>query len=78
MALLLSANLLMLVWRLAMRALHTGRLYGWAEGGRAVMRQPVSNIILVMTAWRALRDHLRGRGDGRLVWDKTPHRFPLM
>lgn len=78
LALLLSVNLLMLLWRLAMRALHTGRLYGWAEGVRAVLRQPVSNIILVMTAWRAFRDHMRGRGGQPLVWDKTVHRFPLL
>lgn len=78
LALLLSANLLLLLWRLAMRALHTGRLYGWAEGLRAVLRQPVSNIILVMTAWRAFRDHVRGRKGELLVWDKTMHRFPLL
>ena len=78
LALLLLVNLPMLLWRLAMRALHTGHIYGWAEGARAVLRQPVSNIILVMTAWRAFRDHLRGRGGGRLVWDKTVHRFPAL
>ena len=78
LTLLLSVNLAMLLWRLAMRALHTGRLYGWAEGARAVLRQPVSNIILVMTAWRAFRDHLRGRGGGPLIWDKTVHRFPVL
>lgn len=78
LALVLSVNLLMLLWRLAMRALHTGRLYGRAEGVRAVLRQPVSNIILVMTAWRAFRDHLRGRGGGPVIWDKTVHRFPVL
>ncbi len=78
LALLLLVNLPMLLWRLAMRALHTGHVYGWAEGVRAVLRQPVSNIILVMTAWRAFRDHLRWRGGGPLVWDKTVHRFPVL
>ena len=78
LAVLLSVNLLLLLWRLAMRALHTGRLYGLAEGVRAVLRQPVSNIILVMTAWRAFRDHLRGRSGSPLVWDKTVHRFPVL
>lgn len=78
LALLLLVNTPMLLWRLAMRALHTGHIYGWAEGARAVLRQPVSNIILVMTAWRAFRDHLRGRGGGPLIWDKTVHRFPVL
>ena len=78
LALLLLVNLPMLLWRLAMRALHTGHVYGWAEGARAVLRQPISNIILVMTAWRAFRDHLRGRGGQPLVWDKTVHRFPVL
>lgn len=78
MAGLLQANLLLLAWRLAMRAIQTGTHYGWREAARALLRQPVSNIILVMTAWRALRDHILGLLGRPLVWDKTVHRFPLL
>ncbi len=77
-AFLLYANLVLVVWRLAMRAMHSARVYGPAEGVRAIVRQPVSNIILVMTAYRALRDYLRGRRGAALVWDKTVHRFPAL
>lgn len=69
-------NLLLLLWRLAMRGWFTARLYGWRQGAMAVLRQPVSNIILIMTAWRALLGHWRGLAGQPLVWDKTVHAFP--
>lgn len=75
---LMLANLGMLLWRLGMRAMHTAQIHGWRQGVRAVLRQPVSNIILVMTAWRALRDHLLGMRGKPLVWDKTVHHFPML
>lgn len=77
-ALLLIVNLALLLWRLAMRAGHTAHVYGWQQGARAILRQPVSNVILVMTAWRAFRDHWRGRRGGPLLWDKTVHSFPAL
>ena len=77
-ALLLIVNLALLLWRLAMRAGHTAHVYGWQQGARAILRQPVSNVILVMTAWRAFRDHWRGRRGGPLLWDKTAHSFPAL
>ena len=69
-------NLLLLIWRLAMRGWFAGRLYGLGHGVMAVLRQPVSNFILVMTAWRALWFHWRGLTGQPLVWDKTDHQFP--
>lgn len=75
---LMLGNLGMLLWRLAMRGLHTAQIHGWRQGIRAVLRQPVSNIILVMTAWRALRDHVLGMRGKPLVWDKTVHHFPML
>jgi adsorption protein B len=74
--LLASFNLMLLLWRLAMRGWFTSRVYGWPQGVMALLRQPVSNIILVMTAWRALLGHWRGLGGQPLVWDKTTHHFP--
>lgn len=74
---LVAFNLVMLVWRLAVRAWFTGRGYGPRQAGLAILRQPVANIILVMTAWRAILGHIAGRRGGALVWDKTDHRIPL-
>ena len=73
---LASFNLMLLLWRLAMRGWFSGRLYGWRHGAMAIARQPVSNIILVMTAWRALLGHWRGLRGQAMVWDKTVHHFP--
>lgn len=75
-AALLWFNLAMLFWRLAMRALFARSAYGTGGGLLAILRQPVSNLILVMTAWRALRDYWAGRRGRALHWDKTEHEFP--
>jgi adsorption protein B len=74
--LITAFNLLLLLWRLAMRGWFTGRVYGWRQGIMGILRQPVSNIILVMTAWRALLGHWRGLRGEALTWDKTQHHFP--
>ena len=73
---LLWFNLAMLFWRLAMRAMFARRAYGVGGGLLAILRQPISNLILVMTAWRALRDYWAGRRGMALRWDKTEHEFP--
>jgi hypothetical protein len=59
-----------------MRALFARSAYGTGGGLLAILRQPVSNLILVMTAWRALRDYRAGRRGRALHWDKTEHEFP--
>ncbi len=71
----LAANLLLFAWRLAMRGWHSGRTYGASHGLMAVLRQPVSNIILVMTAWRAMAGYVGCRRGQPLRWDKTDHVF---
>lgn len=70
-------NTLLLVWRAAMRCWHSGAVYGWRQGVWALLRLPVSNIILIMSAWRALWHYVRhGHGGSGLPgWDKTAHRF---
>jgi len=74
--LLAGCNMLLLVWRQGMRVRFTVQRYGWQQGLWAILRQPVSNVILVMTARRALRDHWYGLRGKPLVWDKTEHIFP--
>ena len=69
-------NLMLLLWRAAVRMVMVGRLYGWLHAPLALARIPVSNIILVMTAWRALLGYWRRRTGTALVWDKTAHHFP--
>lgn len=73
-AALLGFNLVALLWRLAMRALFTGRLHGWRQGVRAVPRAIVANVVNSMAAARALGRYVAiGRGRAHQRWDKTRH-----
>jgi adsorption protein B len=74
--LLLQLNLILLVWRLAMRFTFVTRSYGWREGLRSIPRVLVSNIIAMMAAWRAVFRYLSIRRTGSASWDKTAHFFP--
>ena len=70
---LLLLNLLSLGWRAAMRFAFTTREYGLAEGVRAVLRLPVTNIIAIMSARRAVFAYARTLAGGKPRWEKTPH-----
>lgn len=74
--LLLDATALLLLWRVAMRALFAGHAYGWREGLRAVPRIVVGNLIAMLAARRAIGIYYRLWRGAPLVWDKTRHRFP--
>lgn len=74
---LLMFNAMMLVWRIGMRAWYTGQVHGLRAALLAPLRQPLANIIHIMTAWRAVRAHWRGLRGAPLEWDKTAHEFPL-
>ncbi|ALG60629.1 MULTISPECIES: glycosyl transferase family protein [Citromicrobium] len=71
---LLIANAASLGWRAACRALFTAREYGPREGMRAVLRIPLSNIIAIMAARRAVAQYVFSLRGGTLRWDKTEHR----
>jgi len=73
---LLGLNGLMLLWRLAVRALFVHKAYGLAEAIRCVPRVVVANVIAVMAARRAMMLYLRHWRGEALPWDKTSHRFP--
>ena len=62
-----------LLWRLLMRALFTGREYGWQEGLRAPLRMLVANVIMILAARRAVVAYCRSLAGGRVIWDKTEH-----
>ena len=67
---------MLLVWRLALRAVIVARLYGWREGLRSIPRAFFANVIDMMAARRAVGVYLSSRRDGIVRWDKTRHNFP--
>lgn len=73
---LLNVTAILLLWRLAMRALFAGRAYGWREGLRAIPRILVGNVIAMLAARRAVVIYYKLWRGAPLVWDKTRHRFP--
>ena len=73
LAFLLKLNLLLLGWRLLMRASFVTAAYGLAEGFRSLPRMAVGNLIAILAVKRAIAIHLAG---GPARWDKTVHIFP--
>lgn len=71
---LLAFNLAGLAWRCLLRAIFTGREFGWREGAMAVPRVVVSNIIAIMSGRRAVAAYLAALRGQPVVWDKTEHR----
>ena len=75
--LVVTLNVALLTWRLAMRAACTAYDHGWAEGVRAVPRALVSNVINAAAAWVACQRYATSLHTGAAHhWDKTAHRFP--
>lgn len=75
LAALLAFNFVALGWRMAMRFAFTAHAYGWAEGARALLRMPVSNVIAIIVGRRAITTYLRSLLGVELHWDKTAHRL---
>jgi adsorption protein B len=73
---LLVATSALLAWRLTLRALFTGRTYGWRVGLLAVPRSFVANLIAMLAARRALVLYIAMLIDGVPRWEKTAHAFP--
>ncbi len=71
--LLAALSLFGLIWRMVIRAAFTAREYGPAEGLRAVLRMPVSNIIAIMAGRRALLAYAQTLRGAQPVWEKTTH-----
>ena len=70
---LLWINGWLLAWRVVMRALCTGAVYGVGEGLRSIPRLVVANVVAMLAVRRAFAIHRRG---GPTRWDKTAHVFP--
>lgn len=62
-----------LFWRSIMRAVFTGREYGWKQGLLAPLRLPVANIVMILAARRAVLAYCRSLAGAKVVWDKTEH-----
>lgn len=71
--LLLTATFVAFIWRTGMRFIFTAREYGFAEGARAVLRIPITNIIAIMAGRRALVAYIKTLIGAQITWDKTPH-----
>lgn len=71
-----GVNAALLVWRLAMRALFTGRAYGWREGCWSLPRAFVANYIALFAVRRALAGYVGSLFGVALRWEKTAHVFP--
>lgn len=66
----------LMIWRLAMRALFVGRIYGGTEALASLPRVLLGNLIAMASARRALISYLRLARGAPLRWDKTEHQFP--
>lgn len=73
---LLWINGALLLWRLVMRGVMVGQVYGWREGLRSAPRVIIANMIAIAAARRALTRYIKLRRGAALTWDKTSHVFP--
>lgn len=73
---IIVVNIILLFWRMAMRAYFVTQLYGWREGLISIPRTLVGNVIAIMAAWRAVIQYWGIAKGQRPVWDKTAHKFP--
>ena len=71
-----SFNLVNLIWRLIVRCGCVLRDHGPVQALLAIPRLPVSNVILICTALRAVRRYREARRGAPQQWDKTEHEFP--
>ena len=70
---LIAVNFAAFIWRVSWRFGFTAQTYGWAEGLRAILRIPLTNVIAIMAGRRAVAAYARSLMGRRVRWDKTPH-----
>lgn len=70
---LLAINFASFIWRAGWRYAFTAHEYGGAEGLRAILRIPVTNIIAIMAGRRAFAGYVASLGGRAPRWDKTRH-----
>ena len=62
-----------MIWRSVSRMAFTAREYGMAEGGLALLRIPVGNVVAIMAARRALCRYVATLRGEDVSWEKTSH-----
>lgn len=79
LAVLFGINAALMLNRAGHRAFYVARLYGRAEGARAILRMPMSNAVNFAAAVRAIYLYGHHLITGQpLKWDKTDHEFPAL
>ena len=73
---ILTFNAAALIWRCIVRGYFVCRIYGAGEALLSVIRLPISNVIAMMAARRAVLQYVTYLSVGTLHWDKTAHRVP--
>ncbi|QJB69267.1 glycosyl transferase family protein [Parasphingorhabdus halotolerans] len=73
---MLSANVIFLAWRLAIKSYFVFSLYGFREALLSVPRTLVANIINIMAARLALAQYIGSLSGTPIRWDKTSHFYP--
>jgi bacteriophage N4 adsorption protein B len=73
---LLMINAVLLTWRIAMRALCVGIVFGRKEALRSFPRILISNLIAVLACFYAVFRYGRILRTGQVAWGKTSHQFP--
>lgn len=76
LARLLALSFVILEWRLVVRALLVGHVYGWRQALLSIPRMLMANVIAVFATARAVRLYIESRRTGAVDWDKTAHVFP--
>lgn len=76
LTLLLKLNGVALAWRIAVRCYLVGRIYGGVEALLSIIRMPIANMIAIMAARRAVSKYWTMSRSGKVIWDKTAHKFP--
>jgi adsorption protein B len=78
LAILLMANLWLMMNRIVQRIVFVTRYYGIAQGLLSVPRLLWGNLINFLANWRALKQTLLAGDIRRIAWDKTSHDFPSL
>jgi bacteriophage N4 adsorption protein B len=68
----------LLMWRLSCRAICVGTIYGFCEALQSIPRIFVSNCISMSACFLATIQYCQMLRTGRVKWNKTPHRFPII
>jgi bacteriophage N4 adsorption protein B len=78
LAILLTANLWLMMNRIVQRIIFVTRYYGISQGLLSVPRLLWGNLINFLANWRALKQAILAADIRRIAWDKTSHDFPSL